>query len=93
MMEEQEENSANPLCAADIAEKKAVCAASKNKLESESQIELANIKLPDVLSEDSDGSFSVEVKKLNAIKYFKGTRNLHRCKNCDRTYEIAWELK
>jgi hypothetical protein len=46
-----------------------------------------------MLSEDSDGSFSAEVVKVNAIKFFKGARNLLRCKNCDGVYETARDLK
>ena len=30
---------------------------------------------------------------MNAIKFFKGARNLHRCKNCDDAYTTARDLK
>jgi hypothetical protein len=31
--------------------------------------------------------------RVNAIKFFKGARNLYRCKNCDGAFERARDLK
>jgi hypothetical protein len=93
ILEEPEEDSATVLDATKIALKETAGTASNGCAESESQLVPANNKSQDNLSEDNDETFSAEVKRLNAIKFFRGARNLHRCKNCDASFELAWKLK
>jgi hypothetical protein len=54
---------------------------------------LESVSLLGAVSEDSDGSFSCKVKRLNSKKVFKGAKNLLRCINCDSTFETARDLK